>query len=215
MDIASRTISRKTARASIRRPVGTAVLRIAAVALAVAALVALLGPTARPSDRPAGPTRTTITGGDAEARGAVTWALGRYREAGLQALPAIEIHLHPSDAGCRGEIGYYRAGRIDLCTAAASEPYARKFALHELAHAWTAAHLDADTAARFLELRGLDRWNGPDDAWKERGIEQAAEIVAWGLGEGEIQPLLPEPATTDELVAAFELLTGERPIASV
>jgi hypothetical protein len=45
------------------------------------------------------------------------------------------------------------------------------------------------------------------------GIEQAAEIIAWGIGEGEIQPLLPEPAQTQELIDAFVLLTGTMPIA--
>jgi hypothetical protein len=213
MDIASRTASRPGLRIRLTR---TAVLRAAALVLAAAAAVAALGAAARPAARPAGPAAplvTTVAGGDAQARSAVAWALERYETAGLQALPPVEIHLHLSDAGCGGELGYYRAGRIDLCTAAASEPYAQKFALHELAHAWTAAHLDANTQARFLELRGIARWNGPGDAWKERGIEQAAEIIAWGLGEGEIQPLLPESATTDELVAAFVLLTGEAPIA--
>jgi hypothetical protein len=216
MDIVSRTASRPAPRIRLSR---TTVLRAAALALAAAATVAALGAAARPADRPtapaapAAPVVTTVTGGNAEARAAVDWALERYEAAELQALPPVEIKLHPSDAGCRGELGYYRAGRIDLCTAASSEPYAQKFALHELAHAWTAAHVGADLQGRFLELRDLDRWNTAGDAWKERGIEQAAEIIAWGLGEGEILPLLPEPATTAELVAAFELLTGEAPIA--
>jgi len=232
MDTASRTLTGTTARIGPGRPgrfgvVSTTVRnaasrpaarRAAAVALATIAVVALLGAAARPSDgrsdRPATPAATTITGGEPGARAAVTWALERYEGAGLRHLPAVEIHLHASDAGCRGELGYYRAGRIDLCTAASSEPYQRKFALHELAHAWTAAHLDSGTGARFLELRGLGGWNASGDPWKERGIEQAAEIVAWGLGEGEIVPLLPEPATVAELTAAFELLTGERPITT-
>jgi hypothetical protein len=206
MDIASRTTRRTTVRNAF-----PLVGRLVAVTVTAALAASLLGTAARPASRPAG---TRIVGDTAEARQAVTWALARYGTAGLASLPSLEIVLHPSDAGCDGNLGYYRDGRVDLCVAEASEPYARKFALHELAHAWTAAHLDAGTQARFLELRGLDRWNTPGDAWKERGIEQAAEIIAWGLGEGEIRPLLPEPATTDELVAAFVLLTGERPIAS-
>jgi hypothetical protein len=94
-----------------------------------------------------------------------------------------------------------------------SDPYARKFALHEMAHAWTEANVDQAMEARFMRIRGVDAWNDPDLAWKERGIEQAAEIIAWGLGEGEIQPLLPEPPETRELIDAYVLLTGSMPIA--
>jgi len=214
MDTASRTLTGTTGR--VIRP-AAAVLAAAAILALIASTVGLFRAAVGASDRPAAPAApavTTITGGDEEARAAVTWALGRYGAAGIEALPAVAIHLHPGETGCRGNLGYYRAGRLDLCTAASSEPYARKLALHELAHAWTATHLDAETQARFLELRGLEAWNASDDAWKVRGIEQAAEIVAWGLGEGEIRPLLPEPATDAELDAAFELLTGEPPITT-
>ena len=48
--------------------------------------------------------------------------------------------------------------------------------------------------------------------WKDRGTEQAAEIVTWGLGEGEIAPLLPEATDRSTLARLYELLTGREPI---
>ena len=153
-----------------------------------------------------------ISGGDAAQERTIDWAVRRYAEAGLSQLPPLDIHLHTSHDGCRGNLGYYLRGRIDLCTKASSEPYARKFALHEMAHAWVEAHLDAETRERFLNLEQLGNWNDLAEPWKERGTEQAAEVIAWGLGDGEVAPLLPEPPATADLVAAYVLLTGHQPI---
>ena len=48
--------------------------------------------------------------------------------------------------------------------------------------------------------------------WKQRGTEQAAEIVTWGIGDGEVSPLLPEAVDTPTLARLYELLTGREPI---
>ena len=183
--------------------------RLTATALAVAACIAFLGPSAPPE---AGQTRVVVRGGDAAQQETVDWALGRYRSAGLSPLPILEVHLSASRSDCGGNLGFYGAGRIDLCTGDSSQPYARKFALHEMAHAWTVAHLDEEARIRFMRLRGIEAWNDGSLSWKERGFEQAAEIIAWGVGEGAIQPLLPDEARTQELVDAFVLLTGRQPI---
>jgi hypothetical protein len=81
-----------------------------------------------------------------------------------------------------------------------------------MAHAWVEVHVDEELRHRFLQLRGLTGWNDRADAWKERGTEQAAEIIAWGLGEGEVSPLLPEQPSTADMIAAYVLLTGSQPI---
>lgn len=153
-----------------------------------------------------------IHGADAAQERTVDWAVRRYAEAGLQGLPELDIYLHTSHEGCRGNLGYYHRGRIDLCTKDSSEAYARKFALHEMAHAWVETHLDAQTRERFLGLQQVGNWNDLNQPWKERGTEQAAEVIAWGLGEGEVSPLLPEPPDTANLIAAYVLLTGQQPI---
>jgi len=155
-----------------------------------------------------------IHGADAAQERTVDWALQRFGAAGLADLPALDIYLHASHDGCRGDLGYYHRGRIDLCTKASSEPYARKFALHEMAHAWVEAHVDTKTRERFLGLRQVGNWNDLAEPWKERGTEQAAEVIAWGLGEGEVFPLLPDPPETADLVAAYVLLTAQQPITS-
>jgi hypothetical protein len=102
--------------------------------------------------------------------------------------------------------------RIDLCTKESSEDYARKYALHEIAHAWAETNLDPGVMRRFIEARGLDAWNDKRFPWKERGTEQAAEIIAWGLGDGEIAPALGEPLESKALAGLYDLLTGRAPI---
>lgn len=182
--------------------------KIAALTLTLAA-AATLGAQAHPS-----PTRepVRIYGADAAQERTIDWAVRRYQEGGLAGLPELDIYLHTSHEGCRGNLGYYHRGRIDLCTTESSEPYARKFALHEMAHSWVEANMDAETRERFLGLQGLGNWNDLNEPWKERGTEQAAEVIAWGLGEGEVSPLLPEPPSTADMIAAYVLLTGRQPI---
>lgn len=190
---------------------GTHTHRTAAL-LVVLALLAFAGPLDRTDEaRP-----IVISGGDAAQERTVDWALRRFRAAGLDGMPPLDIHLHGSSEGCNGSgnRGYYRDGRIDLCTAEASEPYARKFALHEIAHAWAEANVDAETRARFMRLRGIETWNDGDVPWKERGHEQVAEVIAWGLGEGEIAPQLDELVDTQSLIDGYVLLTGLYPITA-
>jgi hypothetical protein len=184
-------------------------IRRTAAALAIAAATMTLGATRA---APAAPRPITYLGADANDEAAVDWALHRFRDAGLRELPPLEVHLHASRDACNGGLGLYSMNRIDLCTKDSSEPYARKYALHEIAHAWTEANVMPAVLERFMEARGVEAWNDKRFPWKERGTEQAAEIVTWGLGEGEISPLLPEPLGTQALAELYELLTGRTPI---
>ena len=153
-----------------------------------------------------------IHGADTAQERAIDWSIRRYREAGLAGLPDLEVYLHRSQDACNGGIGLYHGGRIDLCTEDSSEPYQRKFALHEMAHAWTEANVDTAVLERFMDIRGIAAWNDRSLDWKERGTEQAAEILTWGLGEGQISPLLPEATDAPTLARLYELLTGREPI---
>ena len=185
----------------------TLAARIALIAcLTVATLV--LGSQAQS----AAPRLLVISGATAVEERAVDWALHRYREAGLGNLPSLEVYLHRDHAACNGGLGLYYAGRIDLCTEDSSEPYQRKFALHEIAHAWTEANVDDEVLDRFMQVRGVTSWNDRSFPWKERGTEQAAEIITWGLGEGQIAPQLPGMVSSTTLIDMFELLTGRAPI---
>ena len=83
--------------------------------------------------------------------------------------------------------------------------------LHEIAHAWAAHNLSDDQRQAFVDLRGLDTWFG-DAPWHERGSEQAAVIIAWGLGETSRRPTWMPNRDLDSLTKAFNQLVGTDPI---
>ncbi len=183
-------------------------IRRTAAALAIAAVAMALGATrAAPTPQP-----LTYVGADAQDEATVDWAVHRFRVGGLRQLPPLQVHLHPAREACDGGLGLYYMNRIDLCTKDSSEPYARKYALHEIAHAWAEINVDPDVMRRFMDVRGVGAWNDKRVPWKERGTEQAAEVITWGLGEGEIGPALSEPLTSKALAGLYELLTGRAPI---
>ncbi len=138
------------------------------------------------------------------------WAIKRYRAAGLE-VPAIDVYFHGDDGGCGGYLGYTKNGRVDLCVRLAMERGPQRIVLHELAHAWAEAELDDETRARFLRLRNLGGWNVTADEWEDRGTEQAAEIIAWGLGDSIVPPVISGDVTPEALVDGFDLLTGTLP----
>jgi hypothetical protein len=84
---------------------------------------------------------------------------------------------------------------------------ARRNLLHEMGHIWIDQNVSREERERFLELRGLLSWNASSADWSERGYEQGAEIMAWGLGTRILTAQIPDndPA---QLGAAFEILTG-------
>ena len=110
-------------------------------------------------------------------------------------MPNLEVFFHRSDEGCNGGKGLYYSGRIDLCIKDASAPYQRKFALHEMAHAWTEANIDAEVLGRFMDLRRIAAWNDRSFDWKERGTEQVAEIITWGSARARSRPCSPRSRT--------------------
>lgn len=144
----------------------------------------------------------------------VGWALARYRAAHL-AVPAVDVYFHPDPSGCRGNLGYTAGGRIDLCVRLEMEPGPERIVLHELAHAWGAAHLGQETRTAFAAARGLAAWNDLGQPWKDRATEQAAEIVAWGLGDGTMSPMISGDRDPDRLADDFRLLTGADPLHEI
>jgi hypothetical protein len=186
--------------------------RIALIAcLAVAALA--FGTQAFGASSPAAaPRPLTIVGATAGEEKAVDWAFHRYGEAGLRNMPPLDVHLYRDHGPCNGGLGLSYEGRIELCTKDSSESYQRKFALHEMAHSWIATNVGGDVLAAFMQRQGVEGWNDRSFPWKERGTEQAAEIITWGLGEGQIAPLLPETLDPAALTSLYEMLTGRAPI---
>jgi branched-subunit amino acid transport protein len=162
-----------------------------------------------------------------ELDGLLTWALQRFETAGLGA-PAIGSITFAGGSGrCTGLAGSVEedagGARLLLCLDEGSAcvgpdcmaftMYARSTVLHELAHAWELTRLDEPTRQSFLALRGLEVWKGSRDVpWAQRGAEQAAEIIMWGLLESPAPlPRLAGPSCGDLLVA-YEVLTGRPPL---
>ena len=115
-------------------------------------------------------------------------------------MPTIEVEFHSDDQACNGADGLFRASqdpvRIGVCTPN------RYIILHELAHAWDYYTLSNEMRDQFMELRGLSEWSSHQVPWSERGIENLAEIVTWGLHE---QPLMADAVEKEQL---FRMITG-------
>ncbi len=107
-------------------------------------------------------------------------AIGRYEDLGLE-LPSLDIHFASDCQERFGAWGRFQHDsgtpwRIDVCTTSVY--------LHELAHAWDLWNLTDAERRMFVEVRGLEAWQGDDVPWDERGIEDLAILVARVVGQG-------------------------------
>ncbi|HSL74788.1 MAG TPA: hypothetical protein VK853_09980 [Ilumatobacteraceae bacterium] len=94
-------------------------------------------------------------------------------------------------------------------------PHVAHQGLHELAHVWMYDHLDDLDHRVFLARVGLDTWRDEDTFWPERGVEVAAETIAWGLAEdGGAEYLIKPPPDCDELTKRYVMLTGREPLTT-
>jgi hypothetical protein len=149
-----------------------------------------------------------VRGGSPDQVAMVRWAVGRYELAGLR-LPPLVIWFHADARPCGGLMGLYGGGHVEMCTGPGVNAIPRMTMLHELGHAWSERAVTGPRQARFLRLRGAATWDSPIVPWGERGWEQAAEIMAWGLGDRLVKPRIPYHDPED-LQAAYELVTGSR-----
>ena len=99
------------------------------------------------------------------------------------------------------------AGKELATTGVLVNAMSRHLTLHEMAHAWTEWHDSPATIDRFLRFRGLASWNDEGVPWNERGWEQAAEFVAYGVGERILSPNVPD-ASLGQIARSYRLLTG-------
>ena len=127
-------------------------------------------------------------------------------------------------SGARGRATSNGASRIDLCagmeeicadeTCTTWTTREQFLWLHELAHPWLDAHVDEPTRDAFLEHVRLPRWADPTDAWWDRGLERAANTLAFGLLDERVNTLPQVDGTCAERDAGFRILTGTDPIAA-
>jgi hypothetical protein len=182
-----------------------------------------------PSDQVATGSVETSDGATIEVRNGTPtlvnlfeWGLGRFAERDLP-LPRVDAVTFEPSRSCGGRSGrllddgtmrnlYVCMYDSDVCTGAsacvAPGAAAQISVLHELAHAWILDHVDHDTADSILALSGRTAWDDPEVPWIERGVEYAADVIAWGLID-ETLPMvrLGAPPCT-ELADAFTQLTG-------
>ncbi len=182
------------------------------------ALLVVIPQVSQPVAATADPVVIKIVPATARQAEHAQWALARFEAAELE-LPSLTIVFHDDYQSCGMREGVLRiAGEDVTIHECQNDPSrSRRSLLHELAHAWdhVAGSIDADTRTDFLTLRGLQSWDDDDLSWNQRGEEQTAEIIAWGLMD---QPA-PIPTSVGDhgaqdtlsLTTAFILLTGIRP----
>jgi hypothetical protein len=73
-------------------------------------------------------------------------------------------------------------------------------------------HLTPEVVERFLMVTGMPTWSSSTRSWRERGVELAAETIAWAMNDQSI-PVNPKlgPRSCDELAQYYEILTGRPP----
>ncbi len=172
-----------------------------------------------------------IRNGWPPADASVAWAFGRFEAAGLPTPVVSSIAFDPFDPLCQEFPSYAeRDGRttdILICfdSARIGEPPEQDaddrpaylpsrgtLLLHELGHAWLVNNTDDGVRQEFMDWVGVGHWNDKEEPWSERGMEWAAETLAYGLQgiPGTSQPVgAPDCAI---LAEGFRILTGEEPL---
>ncbi len=145
-----------------------------------------------------------IVDGTTEDTDRIESALQRFEDAGWP-LSNLEIRVGNED-GCGGNAGVRSIEKghdvVDICTDA-------EFVLmHELGHVWSALYLDEERRQGWLDLRGLDSWR--DAPYSERGTEQAADIIAFGLLDTWVTPTSITPNDRNSLIDHFTWLVRNR-----
>lgn len=142
----------------------------------------------------------------------VAWALERFERAGL-ALPDLTVEFSDTRAACGGNTavavhGLDIPGIVVCASEEATTSVVHRTLLHEMAHIWAKANLDASTRESFLVLRGLRSWDDAD-RWQDRGSEQAAEIITWALMDRELLMATLTDHSAESLASGYEMLTGD------
>jgi len=159
---------------------------------------------AAPSD-PTRPDAFGTYGADPTEMAILSEARELFSAAGLS-LPPLRIYFHDSQDGCLGNLGLYNnhgdTNRIDICLSD------QRVIRHELAHAWEQHRSAGASRPTFLAQAGSVTWDDQSTPHPARGIEQAADLVSWGIDTPPIQ--LINASHHAEQLALYELLTGSR-----
>ena len=168
----------------------------------------------------------TIYNGTPPLNDALAWGLQRFALAGLEIPRLASATFTVQSDFCddirahylRTEDGVELEFCMDEQAACRDEdcneilPSWRAVVLHEIAHAWLDTHLDVIDIERFLDHVGVDAWRDPDLPWDENGLEHAADTIAWGLMDRDIEMLRVGQPSDDQLAEGFRMLTGIDPL---
>ncbi len=144
---------------------------------------------------------------DTEAQVAdVRFAVARFAEYGLE-LTEVEVRYFSDGDRCTSADGRTRAGYLAFGNGSyVVYNCGTVFTLlHELAHVWDVQSLDDETREAFLAARGLDSWT--HEEWAHAGGEHFADVLAWGLQDGNVRPSRTTPNDDESLSQAFEIAT--------
>ena len=176
----------------------------------------------------------TVTVGDqvielynsnAEREALAVWAFGRFEALGVAAPRVEEIVFAPSrECGDHSGLAHLRSNGATIyqcvrnitCDSPSCERFtnvAKLSMLHELAHPWLERNVDTETRAAFLELTPPTRWRSETTDWNQRGVEWAAEILAWGLLDRPEELLRLGFPPCEQRTSAFRVLTGNDPMS--
>jgi hypothetical protein len=97
----------------------------------------------------------------------------------------------------------------------APSPLTRFVVLHELAHVWIDQNLDPAVAEYFMARFELPTWDDRAFDWNQRGVEWAADFIAWGLMDAPMPLFELDVPPIEWRVHAFQLLTGRQPLRRV
>ena len=151
---------------------------------------------------PIGDSPSFVFHGATEAQAdRMLWAIDRFHGSGLE-LPSLEIYFAQN---CQERFGAWGRIHMDSATPWRIEACTTSVYLHELAHAWDRWNLTDTDRRMFLDLRGLDAWQGSDIPWANRGQEELASLVAVVLAQG-VNNYPSEDQLTD--LDHFEQITG-------
>jgi hypothetical protein len=155
--------------------------------------------------------------------GLITWSFTQFRAHGLGTPMVRRVTFHDKQIDkCERIAGVILGDVVTLCFGSAAacldgnctawQTWAKKAVLHELAHAWIDEHLTAEVIERFLRVTGKPTWASSTQTWGDRGVELAAETIAWALTDqpSRVNPKLG-PHTCDEVAQYYQILTGHTP----
>ena len=179
----------------------------------IAILIVLPSPSydsQRVGESPAQPH--TFTGLSPAQTSQIEDSLELFEQANLD-LPGIDFIAYDDRTQCNAKDGltlrHDHRSEIRICSKKTG-PWEKRIAIHEIAHAWDHHTLGDAEREAFLSIRRAKGWR--EGEWVERGEEQAAEIITWGISDEPIGALWIDEKSCAELLAGYLALTGEQPL---